>query len=185
MAASEKPKFKIEPLDTGKHRRAAFVCEQKSLTKYIRERANQEVEKSIAAVYVMTPDDQAIAGYYTLSHYSVDAGELPDEIIRKLRIPKYKALPATLLGRLARDLKFKGQGLGEMLLMSALEVALNHSKNIASFAVVVDAIDAKAKRFYLQYGFIEISGHEDRLFLPMLTIQELFPEAEPGHSQRR
>jgi hypothetical protein len=53
--------------------------------------------------------------------------------------PKYDKLPATLLGRLARSREFKGAGVGELLLMGALQRALDHSKNIASLAVVVDA----------------------------------------------
>lgn len=127
-------------------------------------------------MYVMTPDGHTIAGYYTLSQYAVDVGDLTAELARKLRIPKYDVLPATLLGRLARDLKFKAQGLGEMLLMSALKLALYHSKNIASLAVVVDAIDEKARELYLKYGFIDVEGHTKRLFLPMRSIQQLFPD---------
>lgn len=177
MADSENPEFRIEPLDKRKHDRAAFSCEHDLLNAYIKDRANQEVEKNIAAVYVITPDGKTIAGYYTLSQYGIDSGELPDEVIRKLRIPKYHRLPATLLGRLARDLNFKRRGLGEILLMSALERALKHSKNVASFAVVVDAKDENARKFYLSYGFIDLPGHTNRLFLPMRSIQELFPDA--------
>ena len=176
MSDSEGPKFRVEPLDPDRHERAAFACEQDSLTSYIKQRANQDAKKRIAAVYVMTPDGHTIAGYYTLSQYAVDVGDLTAELARKLRIPKYDVLPATLLGRLARDLKFKAQGLGEMLLMSALKLALDHSKNIASLAVVVDAIDEKAREFYLKYGFIDVEGHTNRLFLPMQSIQQLFPD---------
>jgi hypothetical protein len=37
------------------------------------------------------------------------------------RMP-YRSLPVTLLGRLARDVKFKGQGLGDLLLADAYAV---------------------------------------------------------------
>lgn len=178
MADSENPKFRIEPLEKEKHDRAAFFCEEDPLNSYLKERARQETEKFIAAVYVLTWDGRTIAGYYTLSQYSVDSGELPGKIIRKLRIPKYDKLPATMLGRLARDIKFKGRGVGELLIMSALEKALVQSKQIASFGVVVDAKNEKARDFYLDYGFINLPRHEHaKLFLPMKTIQQLFPDA--------
>jgi membrane carboxypeptidase/penicillin-binding protein len=61
--------------------------------------------------------------------------------------------------------------------MDALRRALEHSRNIASVAVVVDAIDEKARQFYQRYGFIDVPGHLNRLFIPMQTIAGLFPEA--------
>jgi len=168
------PRMRIEPLDKAKHDRAAFCCEHELLNIYIREQANQDVRKRVAAVYILTPDGKTIAGYYTLSQYAIDAGQLPDELARKLRIPRYDKVPATLFGRLARDKEFRGASLGEILLMSALRRALEHSRHVASFAVVVDAKDEKAKIFYQSYGFIELPGHPYRLFIPMKTIEQMF-----------
>jgi predicted GNAT family N-acyltransferase len=166
--------MRIEPLDKSKHDRAAFCCEHDVLNIYIREQANQDVRKRVAAVYVLTPDGKRIAGYYTLSQYAIDASELPDELIQRLHLPRYDRVPATLLGRLARDEEFRGARLGEILLMSAFQRALEHSRHIASFAVVVDAKDQKAQRFYQSYGFIGLPGHPRRLFLPMKTVEQMF-----------
>ena len=173
---AKKSKFIIEPFDKKKHNRAAFSCEQESLNIYLKERSTQEIRKRVAAVYVLTPDGETIAGYYTLSQYAVEAGELPAELIQRLHLPKYDRLPATLLGRLARSKEFKGEGIGELLLMDALKRALEHSRNIASVAVVVDAIDEKAHAFYQRYGFIDVPGKPDRSFIPMQTVASLFPE---------
>jgi ribosomal protein S18 acetylase RimI-like enzyme len=79
---------------------------------------------------------------------------------------------------LARSKEFKGRGLGELLLMGGLKRALEHSRNIASVAVVVDAIDENARAFYRRYGFIDIPDHPNRLFLPMKTVTQLFPEVD-------
>jgi predicted GNAT family N-acyltransferase len=80
------------------------------------------------------------------------------------------------MGRLARDTKFKGAGLGELLLMHALRLALAHSRKVGSCAVVVDAKSQKAVEFYKSFGFIPLVGHSNRLFIPMRTIEEIFPE---------
>ena len=176
MADRSIPTFRFEPLDKRKHDRAAFSCEQESLDRYLKERATQEVKKRVAAVYVLTPDGRTIAGYYTLSQYAIEAGELPAELVQQLHLPKYDKLPATLLGRLARSKQFKGCGLGELLLMGALKRALEHGKNIASVAVVVDAIDENARAFYRCYGFIDIPNHPNRLLMPMKTVAQLFPD---------
>jgi len=170
----QQPTFRFEPLDKKKHNRAAFSCEHEPLNRYLREQASQDIKKRVTAVYVLTPDGKTIAGYYTLSQYAIDAGELPPETIQKLHFPRYDKLPATLLGRLARSQEFKGKGVGELLLMGALTRALDHSRNIASLVVVVDAKDEKAKAFYRSYGFVDLPDHPNRLFLPMRSIEQLF-----------
>jgi len=167
-------KFAIEPFDKKKHNRAAFSCEHEALNTYIQRQASQDIKKHVAAVFVLTPDGKTIAGYYTLSQYALDSGGVPEEAMRSLGLPKYKELPATLLGRLARSLSLRGQRVGELLLMSALKQALDHSQRIASMAVVVDAKDDPAKAFYRKYGFLELPDHPNRLFLPMKTVEQMF-----------
>ena len=172
------PRFLIEAFDKKKHNRTAFSCEHEALNTYIKQQASQDIRKHVAAVFVLTQDGKTIAGYYTLSQYAVDSSGVPEETMRSLGLPKYKELPATLLGRLARSLSFKGQGVGELLPIGALKQALDHSQRIASMAVVVDAKDEPAKTFYMKYGFLELPDHPNRLFLPMKTIEQM--SATPG-----
>ena len=102
--------------------------------------------------------------------------DIPPELMKQLRNPRYKVIGATLLGRLARDVAFKGQGLGELLLLDALKRALYGSRTIAaSVGVIVDAKDEKAQRFYNEYGFFApFPDTPRRLFLRMETIEALF-----------
>jgi predicted GNAT family N-acyltransferase len=167
-------KFVIETFDKKKHDRTAFSCEHEALNTYIKRQASQDIKKHVAAVFVITPDRKTIAGYYTLSQYAVDSSHVPQGTMQNLGLPKYKELPATLLGRLARSLSFKGKGVGELLLISALRQALDHSRQIASMAVVVDAKDDPARVFYKKYGFLELPDHPNRLFLPMKTVEQMF-----------
>jgi ribosomal protein S18 acetylase RimI-like enzyme len=81
---------------------------------------------------------------------------------------------ATLLGHLAVGAEFRGQGLGEILLMDALYRCLASSKQIASAGVIVDAKDESAIRFNRKYGFIALPKIANRLFLPMGTVDQLF-----------
>ena len=73
----------------------------------------------------------------------------------------------------AIDKNEQGQGLGEHVLMDALVRAYRHSNDIASMAVVVDAIDKKAIKFYQHYHFLTLSGHSQKLFLPIKEIEQL------------
>lgn len=164
----------IEPLNA-RHDRSAFSCGNESLNDYLRERAGQDAKRHVAAVFVAIAEDtRRIGGYYTLSATSVHAGELPPEAMKKL--PRYPVLPATMLGRLAVDGAHKGRALGRALLCDALRRAWRNSLQVASMAVVVDAIDAAARDFYRHFGFLDLPDHANRLYLPMSTIQKLFSE---------
>ena len=83
-------------------------------------------------------------------------------------------VPATLIGRLAVSVSFRGQRHGETLLMDALHRILQHSREVASACAIVDAIDDAAIAFYTKYGFLELPAISRRLFLPIGTIKALF-----------
>jgi GNAT superfamily N-acetyltransferase len=163
----------MEALRNG-HSRADFSCGNASLDRYLKEQAGQDLRRGCAAPFVLVPErgSTTILGHYTLSSYGVDVGELPADVVKKL--PRYPLIPATLLGRVAVDRRFQGQGVGEFLLMDALHRALVQSAEIAAAAVVVDAIDAGAVKFYRHFGFVPFSAIGDRLFLPMKAVASLF-----------
>jgi predicted GNAT family N-acyltransferase len=169
----EEPKFVFEPLGQ-KHDRAAFSCGVEALDTYLRKQASQDAKRHAAAPFVLTPDGKTISGYYTLSQYAIDLEDVPEEVAK--RLPKYPAISATLLGRLAVSTDYRGKGLGEKLLMDALYRSLKLSEQVASTGVVVDAKDETARAFYRKYGFIELPKINRRLFLPMGTIEKLFAE---------
>jgi predicted GNAT family N-acyltransferase len=117
-------------------------------------------------------ESPAIAGYYTLSQFSIELVRLPETVAKKLA--RYPVVSATLLGRLAVSSVWKGQRLGETLLFDALRRSLAQSAHIASAGVVVDAKDKQAAAFYQRYGFSSILDADHRLFLPMMAIQQMF-----------
>lgn len=161
--------YKIEPLSSG-HDRASFSCGVAALDTYIQRQARQDLERKLAAVFVLTVDSKTIAGFYTLSAHSIMAADLPESLAKKL--PRFP-LPVTLLGRMGLSQNLHGQRLGEFLLMHALERAWIGSQQVASWAVVVDA-KAGAREFYLKHDFTPLPSQPDRLFLPMTTIEKLF-----------
>jgi GNAT superfamily N-acetyltransferase len=170
---SRPPSWLVEPLGK-QHDRAAFACGNDILDRYLKEIAGQDARRLVAAPFVLidTAAPKAICGYYTLSSFGIALGDLPPDVARKL--PGYPVVPATLLGRLAVDQHHKGQGIGEFLLMDALHRAHAQTSQIASVAVVVDAIDEQAARFYRHFDFIPFPERPDRLFLPTKTIAALF-----------
>lgn len=169
---ADKSKYTIEPL--GDHNRAAFSCGNSSLDQYIREQASQDVKRGLASVFVITAKDdpKRVLAYYTLSSRELKLERLPSEIARKAG--KYGHLGVTLLGRLAVAETNKGTGLGSLALTNALHRSLVAAKDVASWAVFVEAIDPNAASFYRKYGFIELPEDKLKLFLPMKTIAKAF-----------
>lgn len=165
--------FRVEPLSKA-HDRVPFSCGIDGLDRYLKMQAGQDVAKRVTVCFVLTPDGRTVAGFYTLSQYSVDLLDLPPAIATKL--PKYPEVPATLLGRLAISQAFKGQKLGEFLLLDALYRSLQQSRQVASFAVIVDAKDESARLFYEHFEFLSLPAIPNRLFLPVKVIEKLFSE---------
>jgi len=162
------PQFLIEPLDVSKHRREEFVCEVPELVAFLQKRARKEVSAWASACFVIVPinDPGRIAGYYTLSAATIHPTKLPPDLIK--RLPKYHEMPATLLGRLARDVTFKGTGIGPMLMRDALHRAWLHASGVGSIAVIVDPKNTAAVSFYASYGFQCLDEH--RMFLSMNDV---------------
>jgi len=161
--------YRIEPLGD-RHNRGTFSCGADALDRYFRTQAGQDSRKRVASCFVLVADDGSVAGYYTLSATNIALADLPPALVKKL--PRYPALPATLMGRLAIDQRQRGRGLGELLLFDAFSRTLR--SEIASYAFVVDAKDDAAQAFYERYRFIQLPSAGRRLFLPLAEIAGLF-----------
>jgi GNAT superfamily N-acetyltransferase len=161
--------IRVEPLASS-HNRSGFESGVESLDRYFRTQAGQDARKNMSAPFVLLLQDGTIAGYYTLSSTSVQLAELPAQTVR--RLPRYPLVPATLLGRLAVDRRQQGKGYGRFLLADALYRA--SGSEIASFAVVVDAKDEGARRFYERESFLPLLDQPMKLFRPMADLKQLF-----------
>jgi predicted GNAT family N-acyltransferase len=170
--------FIIEPLDPAKHRRDEFDCGVPALNDYLKTRARKEMDAGVAVCFAAVPENEPgrIAGYYTLSAALIKRVELVDEKLLK-KLPRYPDFPATLLGRLARSLDFKGRGLGDRLMVSAMNRAASGSQEIASWAMITDPKDGKAVDFYAGFGFLPLN--ETRMMMPMARIRVLLGSNAP------
>lgn len=160
------PPFRVERLSAA-HDRAAFDCGVAALNAYLATQASQDEKRRVASCFVaVAAATSKIAGYYTLSAASVDLSEIPDALTKKL--PRYPAVPAIRLGRLAVAAPLRGQGLGAALLWDAMQRAAK--VEIGAFAMLVDAIDDGAARFYAHHGFTAFADRSLLLFRPFKGV---------------
>lgn len=161
------PPFRVEPL--AEHDRGAFKCGEPALDTYLRTQASQDIRRRIANCFVAVEVVSGVlAAFYTLSSASVAMTELPPEVTK--RLPRYPSLPAVRIGRLAVDRRFGGRGLGAAMLADAAARVLGAAA--ATYAIIVDAKNDEAARFYEHHGFKAFVSVERALFLPLETARK-------------
>ncbi len=153
--------IRFEPLSR-QHDRQAFVSGVPALDGWFRTRATQDQRRNVARVFVAV-DEQGIVGFYSLSMFALALETLPDRLAHKL--PRYDAIPAALIGRLARHERAKGSGVGDLLVADAVKRVLGAARSVAAYAIVLDAKDDRGRRFYESHGFISLPSRPNRLFL--------------------
>ena len=127
-----------------------------------------EARASACFVLVEETDPGRIVGYYTLSQTAIYLEQLPETLTRKL--PRYRELGATLIGRLARDSAWRGRNIGGLLLIDALRRSVRLCAEAGAVVVLTDPKDAKARRFYEGFGFQALDDR--RLFISMKELLE-------------
>ncbi len=152
------------------HDRVSFVSGEPALDDWFHKRAIQDEKRDVARVFVAIDrdSDAAILGFYSLSAFTITLDSLPVDLARKL--PRYDAIPASLIGRLAHAQDVRGQGIGELLLADAIKRILGASESLAVYAIIVDAKSERASSFYRSFGFVPFPD-SSRLFLPISSAR--------------
>jgi GNAT superfamily N-acetyltransferase len=163
----------IVPL--GKNDRAAFSCGVAALDDWFHLRAGQDEKRNVARVFVAIDDERGIVGFYSLSSFTLAIADLPSEYAK--RLPRYDFIPSALIGRLARDQKVRGEGVGDFLLADAVRRLIGAARSLAVFAIVVEATDETAAAFYRDFGFAPFPSRPFRLFMPVSEAAEAVSRA--------
>ena len=153
---------------SGNHKRSEFDCGRAELDDWLSRFARQHQDKGISQTFVAIDSEtpSRVLGYYALTVCEIDAKELPPKLAARLP----RKVPGIRLGRLAVDVSVQGSGLGELLLMDAIQRSCKVKGNIGVHALFVDAKDERAAAFYGHYGFAPFPDSPNRLILPFSTI---------------
>ena len=154
-----------EPLGPG-HDTQTFDCGDPGLNDWLRKRAKKAENAGSARTYVVCTSDNLVIGYCSLAAGAINHADVPGRVKRNMPDP----VPVILLGRLAVDNNFKGQGIGSGLLKDALQRAVTAAETIGARAVLVHALNEIARTFYHKHGLYESPTNELTL---MVTISEI------------
>ncbi|MEO8022229.1 GNAT family N-acetyltransferase [Polaromonas sp.] len=157
------------------HQRAGFDCGEPALNEFLSRQAGQLGRKGFGKTYVeLGADGLAVVGFVTLSAGQVETQSLP----ANLKLPRYP-VPMLRIGRLAVDSRAQGQGTGRQLLSFALQLALEFSRSVGLYAVVIDAKHDKAKDYYQTMGFTSTLDDPLCLYLPLAVLEKAIRTDNP------
>lgn len=160
----------IEPLNKS-HNREQFDCGTEVLNQFLRSTARQHIQKGISRTFVLSDRDlpQTIIGFFTLTLCEVRNEKLPSEIAKKYP----SQVPGVKLARLAVDTQWQRQGIGEILIVEAMQRALLVADTAGGIGLFVDAKDRAARSYYTRYGFIVLEDNLLEMFLPLSLLRTL------------
>lgn len=144
---------------TSEHDVSEFSCGKPALDAWLKTRALSNQQKGFTAVMVVH-DSGRVVGYYGLAPTAVVPAFLPRSI-RTGQPPD--PVPCLLLGQLAVDGGWSGQGVGTGLVKHALARCVAAAGLIGGRALIVNAVDAEAAAFWRRRGFLP--SRDDALVL--------------------
>lgn len=158
------PLFAPAPL-TDDHALDEFACGVASLDEWLKRRARINQLGGAARTYVVA-DGRRVVGYYCLASGALAAADAPGGLRRNMPDP----IPMAILGRLAVDTAWHGQGLGGALLNDALMRTAQAAQIVGMRGLLVHALSAPAAAFYRHYGFIVSPRHPTTLILSLKGV---------------
>ncbi len=125
--------------------------------------------------------DGRVIGYYGLAPTAVTPGALPRSI-RTGQPPD--PVPCLLLGQLATDQRWVGEGVGTGLLKHALLRCVQAASLIGGRALLVRALDEEAAAFWRRRGFLPSKDDPLMLFRSLADIAMSIPGVTAAEAVR-
>ncbi|GAB4214460.1 MAG: GNAT family N-acetyltransferase [Synechococcales cyanobacterium] len=133
---------------TSLHRIEGFDSGHSQLDDWLKRRALKNEIEGASRTYVLCAGKIVIA-YYSLANGAVALASATGRVRRNMPDP----IPVMVIGRLAVDRCWQGQGIGQALLRDAILRTLQAAEIAGIRAILIHAISAEAKQFYEKCGF--------------------------------
>ena len=155
-----------EPL-SAQHQVDTFSCGESVLDEWIKRRALANQASGASRIFVVTDWQGLVMGCYALAAGAVTRQDATRSVRQNMTDP----VPVMVLARLAVDARAQGIKLGASLLKDAVERALVVSQNAGVRALLVHALNDRARQFYMHYGFQVSPVHPMTLMLRLSNPQ--------------
>ena len=149
-----------EPLSP-EHQVNSFACGEPVLDEWLKRRALGNQTSGASRTFVVTTSQKEVMGYYALAAGAVAHQDATRSIRQNMPDP----VPVMVLARLAVDARAQGMKLGAAMLQDALQRCVLVSQNTGVRAMLVHALNDRARQFYEYYGFKASPTHSMTLML--------------------
>jgi GNAT superfamily N-acetyltransferase len=156
-----------------------FDCGETSLNVWLWRHARAAAGAGSARTFVTVDAEQnRVVGYHALTAASIEHEDATERVRRGM--PRHP-LPVILLARLAVDRSVQGRGVGSWLLADAMRRSVAAAERVGIRALVVHAIDERARAFYVKHGLSSSSSDPQHLMILVKDIRAALQEiAEPA-----
>ena len=137
------------------HRLDDFDCGESTLDDWLKRRALNNQDSGASRTFVGSDAENRVRGFYALAAGAVAHQQAAGSVRRNMP----DSIPVLVLGRLAVDRRAQGIKLGAAMLQDAVHRALAVSQNTTVRALLVHALNERAKQFYQHCGFQESPQH--------------------------
>lgn len=145
------------------HQTAHFSCGEATLEDWLKRRALANQASGASRTFVVADPQLRVMGYYAMAAGAVSHQLATSSVRRNMPDP----VPVLVLARLAVDLQAQGMKLGAALLQDAVTRAHSVAQNIGVRALLVHALNDRAKLFYEYYGFKSSELHPMTMMLKL------------------
>jgi GNAT superfamily N-acetyltransferase len=153
-------------LDPRRHDRERLDSGEPMLDEWLRRYTGQNRRRDTAATWVIADADDVVVAYASVAMTGIDRSAAPAELAKHAPDP----IPALLLGRLAVDRRDANIGIGTTLTAHVLATAVEINEKAACRAVVVTALNDRARQWWERLGFRPFDpGQPEQLDLFTLT----------------
>ncbi|WP_373543186.1 GNAT family N-acetyltransferase [Chamaesiphon sp.] len=142
-----------------------FACGNIALDDWLKLRSFTNQTSGATRTFVICKDNKVV-GYYALASGGISSATAVDKFRRNMPNP----IPVVILARLAIDSSCQGRGLGRALFRDAGLRIDRAADTVGIRGIVVHAISAEAKNFYVALGFNESPIEPMTL---MITLNDL------------
>ena len=149
------------------HTLIEFDCGQAALNTWLQRRAMAYHSSGARRTFVVANPEHRVFGFYAIAAGAVSHADAATATRRNMPDP----VPVMVLARLAVDVRAQGLKLGAGLLQDAVRRVLVVSENAGVRALLVHAIDERAKQFYEHYGFQASPLHPMTLMLRLASAK--------------
>jgi GNAT superfamily N-acetyltransferase len=144
-----------------------FDCGEGVLDDWLKRRAMTNQLSGASRTFVVADPVGRVFGYYAIAAGAVAHQQATSAVRRNMPDP----IPVMVLARLAVDRQVQGIKLGASLLQDAVNRVVVVSQSVGVRALLVHALDDRAKAFYAHYGFQESPQHPMTLMLRLNTVK--------------